>query len=69
MTPNYAALIRAAPFAVVATHGPAGLDCSPRGDGPGFVQVLDERTPAAADRRGNNRLDTLHNLLHDPAMR
>ncbi len=68
VTANYAALIRAAPFAVVATHGPAGLDCSPRGDGPGFVQVLDERTLLLPDRRGNNRLDTLHNLLHDPAI-
>ncbi|GGL84512.1 MSMEG_1061 family FMN-dependent PPOX-type flavoprotein [Nakamurella endophytica] len=68
VTPAYAALIRAAPFAVVATRGPHGLDCSPRGDGPGFVQVHDPHTLLLPDRRGNNRLDTLRNLLHDPAV-
>ena len=66
LTPGYGALIEASPFVVVATRGPAGLDCSPRGDRPGFVQVADERTLLLPDRRGNNRLDTLHNLLHDP---
>lgn len=65
VTPLYARLIEAAPFAVVATHGPQGLDCSPRGDPAGFVQVLDEHTLLLPDRRGNNRLDTLRNLLHD----
>lgn len=68
VTPLYAELIAAAPFAALATHGPHGLDCSPRGDAPGFVQVLDERTLLVPDRRGNNRLDTLRNLVHDPAV-
>lgn len=68
VTPLYAELIAASPFAVLATHGPRGIDCSPRGDAPGFVQVLDERTLLVPDRRGNNRLDTLRNLVHDPAV-
>ncbi|HEX2510930.1 MAG TPA: pyridoxamine 5'-phosphate oxidase family protein, partial [Microvirga sp.] len=42
ITPEYRALIEAAPFAVLATRGPGGLDCSPRGDAPGFVRVADE---------------------------
>lgn len=62
----YRKLIEAAPFVAVATLGAAGLDCSPRGDGPGFVEVLDEHTLALPDRRGNNRLDTLRNLVEDP---
>lgn len=68
VTPLYAELIAAAPFAILATHGPKGIDCSPRGDAPGFVQVRDERTLLVPDRRGNNRLDTLRNLLHDPTI-
>ena len=60
------AYVEASPFVVVATSGPGGLDCSPRGDPPGFVHVLDERTVLLADRRGNNRLDTLRNLVVDP---
>jgi PPOX class probable FMN-dependent enzyme len=51
---------------VVATSGPGGVDASPRGDPPGFVRVLDERTLLMPDRRGNNRLDTLRNLVEDP---
>lgn len=58
--------IKAAPFVVVATSGPGGLDCSPRGDPPGFVHIADERTLLLPDRRGNNRLDTLRNLVVDP---
>ena len=65
ITPRYAELIAASPFAIVATRGPQGLDCSPRGDPPGFARVLDQHTIALPDRRGNNRLDTLTNLLHD----
>ena len=65
ITPLYAELIAGSPFAIVATRGPHGLDCSPRGDPPGFARVLDQRTIALPDRRGNNRLDTLTNLLHD----
>lgn len=64
--PEYRAFIEASPFLTIATAGPDGLDCSPRGDPPGFVRVVDERTVMIPDRRGNNRLDSLRNLLHDP---
>lgn len=64
VTPLYAELIAAAPYCVLATHGQDGIDCSPRGDAPGFVEVADSRTLLIPDRRGNNRLDTLKNLLH-----
>jgi uncharacterized protein len=66
LTPEYQRMVEASPFCAVATTGPGGLDCSPRGDGPGFVHVVDERTVAIPDRRGNNRLDTLRNLVSDP---
>jgi uncharacterized protein len=66
ITPEYRKLIEAAPFAVLATCGPEGLDCSPRGDPPGFVRVADERTLIIPDRRGNNRIDSLRNLVRDP---
>ncbi len=66
ITPQYRKLIEAAPFAVIATCGPEGLDCSPRGDPPGFVRVVDERTVVIPDRRGNNRIDSLRNLVRDP---
>jgi len=62
----YRKLIEAAPFFALATNGPGGLDCSPRGDPAGFVRVLDEKTIAVPDRRGNNRIDSLRNLMHDP---
>jgi len=62
----YRALIDASPFFALATSGPDGLDCSPRGDPAGFVRVLDNRTIAIPDRRGNNRIDSLRNLVHDP---
>ena len=64
--PAYRAMIEAAPFAVLATTGPGGLDASPRGGPPGFVQVADERTLLIPDATGNNRLDTLENLVADP---
>lgn len=51
---------------VLGTHGPDGLDCSPRGDAPGFVRVVDERTLLLPDRPGNNRIDSLRNIIHDP---
>jgi len=61
------AFIAASPFLVLATGGGQGLDCSPKGDQPGFVQVEDQgRTLLIPDRRGNNRLDGLKNLLDDP---
>jgi hypothetical protein len=63
---NYAALIAASPFFVLATNGPDGLDCSPRGDQPGFVTVRDTKTLLIPDRKGNNRLDSLKNILFDP---
>ena len=66
VTPDYAALIEASPFAVLATSGPEGLDCSPRGDRPGFVRVADPRTLILPDRRGNNRIDSLRNIVRDP---
>lgn len=66
ITPLHRAYIEASPFVVVASCGPGGLDCSPRGDPPGFVRVVDERTMHLPDRRGNNRLDTLRNLLENP---
>jgi PPOX class probable FMN-dependent enzyme len=62
---NYAAWIAASPFCVLATAGAAGLDCSPRGDAPGFVQLLDPKTLLLPDRRGNNRVDSLRNLIVD----
>jgi PPOX class probable FMN-dependent enzyme len=63
---SYRKLIEAAPFFALATCGPEGLDCSPRGDPAGFVRVLDAKTIAVPDRRGNNRIDSLRNLIHDP---
>ena len=66
ITAAYRALIEASPFFALATSGPDGLDCSPRGDPKGFVRVLDDRTIAVPDRRGNNRIDSLRNLLNDP---
>jgi PPOX class probable FMN-dependent enzyme len=63
---HYRAFIEKAPFAVMATSGPGGLDCSPRGDPAGFVRVLDAKRVLIPDRRGNNRLDSLRNLIEDP---
>lgn len=66
ITPHYRALIEASPFAALATSGPEGLDCSPRGDQAGFVRIHDERTLLMPDRRGNNRIDSLSNIVRDP---
>src|SRR5277367_4476893 len=66
ITPEYRKLIEVAPFVVLATAGPEGLDCSPRGDSPGFVRVIDERTLALPDRIGNNRIDSLRNIIAEP---
>jgi PPOX class probable FMN-dependent enzyme len=63
---DYRKFIEAAPFFALATSGPEGLDCSPRGDAPGFVRVHDERTLLIPDRRGNNRIDSLRNIVSDP---
>jgi PPOX class probable FMN-dependent enzyme len=66
ITAAYQALVEASPFFALATSGPNGLDCSPRGDPKGFVRVLDGKTVIVPDRRGNNRIDSLRNLIHDP---
>jgi len=66
ITPEYRALIEASPFAAFATSGPEGLDCSPRGDLAGFVRVHDDKTLMMPDRRGNNRVDSLRNIVRDP---
>lgn len=64
--PLHVPYIEASPFVVLATVGPEGVDCSPRGDPAGFVRVLDPHTLALPDRRGNNRLDSLRNIVRDP---
>ena len=66
ITPPYRALIDNSPFAALATCGPEGPDCSPRGDLVGFVRVHDEKTLMMPDRRGNNRVDSLRNIVRDP---
>ena len=66
MTGHYRRLIQASPFAALATVGPEGIDCSPRGDKPGFVRIHDDRTLMMPDRRGNNRIDSLRNIVRDP---
>ncbi|MBI3703538.1 MAG: pyridoxamine 5'-phosphate oxidase family protein [Rhizobiales bacterium] len=63
---GYRKLIEAAPFVAVATSGPEGLDCSPKGDAAGFVRVLDDKTLAVPDRPGNNRIDGFRNIMRDP---
>lgn len=66
ITPHYRSWIEASPFVALATSGPEGLDCTPRGDAPGFVRVQDENTLMLPDRRGNNRTDSLRNIIRDP---
>lgn len=66
LTPGYRTLVEASPFFMLATCGPEGLDCSPRGEYGGAVRVLDDRTLVIADRRGNNRIDSLANIVRDP---
>lgn len=66
ITPEYRRIIEVSPFAALATAGPEGLDCSPRGDTAGFVRIHDERTLMLPDRRGNNRIDSLRNIVRDP---
>ena len=65
VTPEYRAYIEAAPFCALATAGPEGLDCSPRGDVKGFVRIHDDKTLMMPDRRGNNRVDSLRNIVRD----
>lgn len=66
LTPHYRKLIEASHFVVLATAGPEGLDCSPRGDRGPVVRIADDRTLILPDRRGNNRIDSLRNILRDP---
>ena len=66
ITPEYRRLIEGSPFVALATSGPEGLDCSPRGDLAGFVRIHDEATLMIPDRRGNNRIDSLRNIVRDP---
>src|SRR5262249_52343065 len=65
ITPHYRTMIEASPFALLASVGPEGVDCSPRGEAPGFVRIQDERTLLLPDRRGNNRADSLKNIVRD----
>lgn len=64
---DYRRLIESSPFAALATVGPEGLDCSPRGDRKGdLVRIKDRKTIMMPDRRGNNRVDSLNNIIRDP---
>ena len=61
--------IARSPFLVIASADPAGrCDASPKGDAPGFVQVIDDTTLLIPDRLGNNRVDTIGNLLTRPGV-
>ena len=66
LTPEYRAWNEASSFCALASSGPEGLDCSPRGDDGPVVSVLDDTTLAMPDRRGNNRIDSLRNIVRDP---
>ena len=66
LTAHYRALVEASPFVLIASVGPEGLDCSPRGDPAGFVAIEDDKTLLLPDRLGNNRADTLNNIVRDP---
>lgn len=62
----YRPFIEMSPFVALATCGLSGLDVSPRGDPAGFIHIEDEKTLLLPDRRGNNRIDSLKNILNDP---
>lgn len=68
LTPDYRRLIEASPFVALATSGPEGLDCSPRGDRGQVVFIEDDTTLILPDRRGNNRIDSLRNIVRDPCV-
>lgn len=65
LTSGYRRLIEASPIVALATCGPEGLDCSPRGDPGAVMTILDDRTLVLPDRRGNNRIDSLRNIVRD----
>ncbi|NKN36608.1 pyridoxamine 5'-phosphate oxidase family protein [Agrobacterium sp. a22-2] len=66
LTAEYRQMIEASPFVALATVGPEGLDCSPRGDLGGVVRIRDDATLLLPDWRGNNRIDSLLNIVRDP---
>lgn len=59
----YRPFIEASPFLILSTHGKRGVDCSPRGDAPGFVRVVAPNCIQIPDRKGNNRLDSMRNII------
>lgn len=63
LTAHYRQLIEASPFVAMATSGPEGLDCSPRGDPAQVMTIKDDKTLLMPDRRGNNRVDSLRNIV------
>jgi PPOX class probable FMN-dependent enzyme len=65
ITPSYRAIIEAAPFVALATVGPEGTDCTPRGDEGQVVFIEDNHTLALPDWQGNDRMDTLRNVVRD----
>ncbi len=65
ITDEYAAFIKASPFVPLSTVGPEGLDCSPRGDNGQVVFIEDKQTLVLPDWRGNNRIDSLRNVVRD----
>jgi PPOX class probable FMN-dependent enzyme len=66
--PRTAEFIAASPFCILSTFGPRGPHATPRGDAPGFIDVLDDKTLALPDRRGNNRIDALRDIIDNPAV-
>jgi len=67
VTSEYRQFLDVAPFAALATIGPEGIDCSPRGDKPGFTRISEDgKTLMLPDRKGNNRVDSLSNIVRDP---
>ena len=65
LTAGYRRLVEASPLVALATCGPEGLDCSPRGDPGQVISIRDDRTLLLPDRRGNNRIDSLRNIVRD----
>jgi len=67
LDPHCKHFIELAPFAVISSADTKGdADVSPRGDGPGFIKVIDDNTIVMPDRPGNNRIDTLSNIIENP---
>lgn len=66
LTPEYREFVEASSFLALATCGPEGLDCSPRGDRKGVLRIVSDSTLHMPDRRGNNRVDSLRNIVRDP---